>query len=436
MVTSTIMARIQGQIISPISSSVASMTSHKVTEKLVEFGKEAAKTTRELLGSKERHIELDSYERIGVASGDEPKDGLIDRLFKKAKKNNDISASEKPEIEEKRWALAETELLLKGIDPTIEFDPETAKVQIEYVGQFINGIKHEYAAEMVRQYKEMAVRSQKPPDFKEAFVSVMERHFQGQTPGLRLNIDALGESLGYASGKFERLMDLHLPTLKANIGTVTSMVGTRVATGLDFIGATPYLQQANNLVQLHLAPRERTLLGLELGIGTSIGASKLVGAMKSKYGAAKLTSKVPVENVVISPKSSAMTIIRDNKTGKIQGVTDTQKHHIIHESLQKHPIWNKAGINVNDRGNIMLLPTKEGAKTSTTTRSIHEGRHLQGIKKILEQQMDRALAVGQQKGYSMQQYRQELQTIISKERGLLKSGERALNKNARPWAKK
>jgi hypothetical protein len=82
------MARIQGQIISPISSSVASMASRKVTEKLTEFGSDVMKSTRKLLGGEERQVDLGSYDRIGLAAGDDEieekekhKGGLLDRLF-------------------------------------------------------------------------------------------------------------------------------------------------------------------------------------------------------------------------------------------------------------------------------------------------------------------------------------------------------------------
>lgn len=83
------------------------------------------------------------------------------------------------------------------------------------------------------------------------------------------------------------------------------------------------------------------------------------------------------------------------------------------------------------RQNKIFLPTEE---TLHPTRSIHNGRHTTQVSRNMAEQMDAVVEVGKQQGWSQQKYQQALDTIISQERQLLKSGERALNKNQRPWA--
>ena len=192
---------------------------------------------------------------------------------------------------------------------------------------------------MVREYKEMAERSENPPDFREAFVSVMQRYFQGQTPGLRVNIDLLGETIGYVGDQFGRLLDIQNPTLKANIGAVSSMVGTRVGNILEYTGISPYIQQAHNLAEQHLAKGEQKILGLVLGTGIPMGASKLAGMLKSRYGTNKLVPKVSVGKLehakttaIVKPKNSSIQDIKAQNvnakfalSNKLSSLQSTQK---------------------------------------------------------------------------------------------------------------
>jgi hypothetical protein len=50
--------------------------------------------------------------------------------------------------------------------------------------------------------------------------------------------------------------------------------------------------------------------------------------------------------------------------------------------------------------------------------------------------MNAVLGKGAEQGYTKNQYKIKLEDIIGDERAILKSGERALNRNARPWAKR
>jgi hypothetical protein len=83
---------------------------------------------------------------------------------------------------------------------------------------------------------------------------------------------------------------------------------------------------------------------------------------------------------------------------------------------------------------IMFLPTPEGAKLSTTKRSLHLGRQLKAVNENLVEKMNRVLERGTSQGWGQTQYQDALQNIIREERQLLKSGERMLNKHHRPWA--
>jgi len=129
----------------------------------------------------------------------------------------------------------------------------------------------------------------------------------------------------------------------------------------------------------------------------------------------------------------SLNIIR-NSSSRVIGVEGTQKHHIVHQSLKDHPLWEKAGMDIEGSFNQMLLPTKKGALSSTTKRSIHEGRHLKAIKDSLEDAMHKALKRGKELGYSQEQYQKALKKIIKDEHSALKSGDRMLNKNARSWS--
>lgn len=111
-----------------------------------------------------------------------------------------------------------------------------------------------------------------------------------------------------------------------------------------------------------------------------------------------------------------------------------QDHHILSDKnrlTQNHDLLDLAGFDLQTRQNKIFLPTAEYLHP---TRSIHSGRHTTQVSRNLAEQMDTVAEVGKQQGWSQQQYQQALDAIISQERQLLKSGERALNVNQRPWA--
>ena len=108
-----------------------------------------------------------------------------------------------------------------------------------------------------------------------------------------------------------------------------------------------------------------------------------------------------------------------------------QDHHIISDKnilTKNHELLDLSGVNLHSRGNKIFLPTDASLHP---TRSIHLGRHTTKVSRNLAEQMDAIVRVGKQQGWSQAQYQQALKSIISQERQLLKSGQRALNKNRR-----
>jgi hypothetical protein len=83
-----------------------------------------------------------------------------------------------------------------------------------------------------------------------------------------------------------------------------------------------------------------------------------------------------------------------------------------------------------------LLPTKKGAELyEESKRTIHEGKHNEKALVELKQKMDKVMEDSENMNWSQEKYRQAISKIIIEERKLLESGERALNKNYRSWAK-
>ncbi len=120
---------------------------------------------------------------------------------------------------------------------------------------------------------------------------------------------------------------------------------------------------------------------------------------------------------------------------RVESVKGFQSHHIISNKnilTKNHELLELAGFDLNSSKNLIYLPTDE---LLHPTRSIHLGRHRNSISRNMEKQMDAIVRIGSQQGWSKQQYNQALVELLSQERQILKSGNRALNKNARPWAK-
>lgn len=86
---------------------------------------------------------------------------------------------------------------------------------------------------------------------------------------------------------------------------------------------------------------------------------------------------------------------------------------------------------LNDPMNKMILPTVEGAQVSTTTRTVHQGRHFDQYSEELAKEMTRIYKTGERAVWTKAQYRAELENLISKTRAELKNGEVNLNKHTK-----
>ena len=121
----------------------------------------------------------------------------------------------------------------------------------------------------------------------------------------------------------------------------------------------------------------------------------------------------------------------------LKGMVKFQDHHIISDTnkyTKNHPLLIKAGgvgLLQNPRNKIML-PTDPSYHP---TKSIHCGRHDEVVNRYLSEQMDSVVRDGKQKKWNQEQYKSALFGIMDAERIKLISGERALNKNRRKWAK-
>ncbi|MDP3371287.1 MAG: AHH domain-containing protein, partial [Candidatus Paracaedibacteraceae bacterium] len=164
-------------------------------------------------------------------------------------------------------------------------------------------------------------------------------------------------------------------------------------------------------------------------------AIKLVGR-----GVGKLSSKI-VEKVAEkrAARSTVHTLNLAQSKAALNNKHLFQKHHVIsdkHTATKDHRLWDAAGMNPNDPRNLMSLPTVEGAKLGTNTRSIHQGRHLGEVNEALEKKMMFAFNQGKAQKWVQPQYADALTGIINAEKQVLKNGDRALNKHARPHAKR
>ena len=128
---------------------------------------------------------------------------------------------------------------------------------------------------------------------------------------------------------------------------------------------------------------------------------------------------------------------------KKRGHKKWQYHHIIsdkNKATRSHPLLKAAGAKLvngtmdilQDKRNKVWLPTDPSYHKS---KSVHCGRHLQCVSDNLKSEMDAAFAKGHDKDgnaiWTQDQFKDALFKIMDKERGLLNSGKRILNKNHR-----
>jgi len=117
------------------------------------------------------------------------------------------------------------------------------------------------------------------------------------------------------------------------------------------------------------------------------------------------------------------------------GETLTQAHHIIPQALKEHELLKKIGFDINDKINIITLPTKRGKEYFTAIganikRSVHQGKGLhEDLIDEMRNEMTDILEGGIENGYTSEQYKEKVKLLINKETLNLKNGTRRLVKN-------
>ncbi len=109
-----------------------------------------------------------------------------------------------------------------------------------------------------------------------------------------------------------------------------------------------------------IGPDIATFLGTGgMGTGARIGirdGETVISATSKTIGIKAPKPSVSAKKPIVKTKEYG-TIKKNNK-GKIKSVSGTQKHHVIHQALQKHDLFELSGMHVNDPKNIMLLLRK------------------------------------------------------------------------------
>jgi hypothetical protein len=174
-----------------------------------------------------------------------------------------------------------------------------------------------------------------------------------------------------------------------------------------------------------------------LGGGFSAGFSETLGRQGARLYSAGGAAASGIEATANGIRRGVQNL------APVSGVTRTrqqilegfQDHHIVSDKnvlTKNHELLDLAGFDLQSRTNKIFLPTEASLHP---TRSIHLGRHRTSVSRNLAEQMDQIVEVGKQNGFTQEQYLKALRSMISEERQLLRSGERALNKNMRPGAK-
>lgn len=151
---------------------------------------------------------------------------------------------------------------------------------------------------------------------------------------------------------------------------------------------------------------------------------------EGNYGAAAvdaLGAAVDTAAVIAPIPGGASMGIAAYRAGEFRGLF--QRHHIVsptNKITAEHKLFDLAGANYHGYQNKMLLPKDPGTHPS---RSLHNGRHTDPHHLRLEAQMDDAIARGEREGWTQDQYKAELDTILSGERQKLRAGEVELNKS-------
>ncbi len=168
-------------------------------------------------------------------------------------------------------------------------------------------------------------------------------------------------------------------------------------------------------------------------VGEWIGFGAAAAIIKEMSLVGKVAEGMPLKVF----RKSERIVLEDGSTQvvkKISKVEYCQVHHILSDKnrfIQGHKLLEKAGFDLNDPMNKMMLPTVKGAERSTTFRSIHQGRHVEDYSRDLGKKMTDAHDLGVIQRWDKTRFRQELEKLISTTKKELKQGEIKLNRRTR-----
>ncbi len=188
---------------------------------------------------------------------------------------------------------------------------------------------------------------------------------------------------------------------------------------------------------------ERAALGMgadsekAMVIGMALGClNPQRGLQKVGIDAAKLITLTESKAVqgLLSITRKPVTIRLEDGTQKvvnqITGVKGCEWHHILSDKndlIRNHKLLKASGFDLQDSSNFILLPKVDAAKISTTTRSVHQGRHVEEYSKGLSEKMTDIHIQGVSEGWTQPQFKVKLESLVQETRQQLKNGEVHLN---------
>lgn len=152
-----------------------------------------------------------------------------------------------------------------------------------------------------------------------------------------------------------------------------------------------------------------------------------------------------MERLKISLKPKLTEFLYDDNGDIIYSVTRTgvklsiparigfQNHHIIHyhDETSSHPIWEKAGMTIDDSVNFLQIPNKAAAYIlDYPEMPVHEGPHVFSIREGLLERIEKIFELGKQNSWGQNEYKKALIGIIYDEREKCIKDPNRLNKTA------
>ena len=129
-----------------------------------------------------------------------------------------------------------------------------------------------------------------------------------------------------------------------------------------------------------------------------------------------------------------------------------EKHHILPKGVPRiaeHEVLKLAGMDVESKFNLMFLPTRATAEKAAVQkaagdlgysraadeRTIHSGGHTEEYQEFVFKKLEGLQERGQQLGWTREDYRRELVSVLYEFRRELRQGDISVNKHKRPEAR-